>query len=333
MLMKLGYSIGKRISISDLTCSKAIAATFFIKNSIPARRHSGRASPLSLFHFSPLANWVGRLPPTWFSFKNYAEILNLACAELKVHRWIRSSERSLKGRLSAITPQGFVEQLVPFSQGGGSCSMLGALRKGKCVWDFNSTSSVWKPSVGTFCPLWLGGQPQFPVPLKMMARQLQRAFAFVLLTLLEYFLAFGLKIRQSLDAFFLMTILEAAGTVILPREETYYLEKYFEKSFGITETCGHRRQQESRTGEQRKFGGDCSKKEGEKGVRGSRRRWWRRKEEAAAEWKGLGLVVGNQQVEGQWASVVRRWKSILRWGHLFHRTLFGMLTPPTNFRN
>ena len=32
-----------------------------------------------------------------------------------------------------------------------------------------------------------------------------------------------------------MTILKAAGTVIL-REETYYLEKYFEKPFGINET-------------------------------------------------------------------------------------------------
>ena len=48
---------------------------------------------------------------------------------------------------------------------------------------------------------------------------------------------------------FSMTILEAAGTAILLREETYYLGKYSEKPFGLNETCGHRYQQEARTRE------------------------------------------------------------------------------------
>ena len=74
-----------------------------------------------------------------------------------------------------------------------------------------------------------------------------------------------------------MTILKAAGTVIL-REETYYLEKYFEKPFGINETCGYRCQQEPRIGEQRSFG---------------------------------ELAEGGPG-------------SILRWGHLFHGTMFGV---------
>lgn len=70
-----------------------------------------------------------------------------------------------------------------------------------------------------------------------------------------------------------MMIWEATSTVILLREEIYYLEKYFEKPLGVNETCGHRCQQGPRTGEQRKLGGDCPKKKGEsaKGAEGGGR--------------------------------------------------------------
>ena len=131
----------------------------------------------------------------------------------------------------------------------------------------------------------------------------------MLLIPLEYVPALGLKIRWHLDDL-LMTILKAAGTVIL-REETYYLEKYFEKPFGINETCGYRCQQEPRIGEQRKFGGGHPKKEGESEP--NRRRSSRRKDTAAER---AGISFGELAEGGP--------GSILRWGHLFHGTMFGV---------
>lgn len=46
MLMGLGQRLGKRIYISDLTCSEAMAATHFMKNGIPTRSPWGTASAL-----------------------------------------------------------------------------------------------------------------------------------------------------------------------------------------------------------------------------------------------------------------------------------------------
>lgn len=82
-----------------------------------------------------------------------------------------------------------------------------------------------KPSADPFCPLWLEGQPRFPIHLKSMSRYLQRALPFVFLIPLDYVLAFGMKIRWRLAAFS-VTILEAADIIILREEKLLFGKRY-----------------------------------------------------------------------------------------------------------
>lgn len=110
-----------------------------------------------------------------------------------------------------------------------------------------------------------------------------------------------------------MTILKAAGTVIL-REETYYLEKYFEKPFGINETCGYRCQQEPRIGEQRKFGGGHPKREADS--EGNRRRSSRRKDVAAECWDQLWGTGRRRTREHSEMGTSVPWDNV--WGVNYH---------------
>lgn len=106
-----------------------------------------------------------------------------------------------------------------------------------------------------------------------------------------------------------MTILKAAGTVIL-REETYYLEKYFEKPFGINETCGYIDVSRNQGLESRNLVEVIPRekqtvKGTEGGVLGGR--MWQ---------QSAGISFGELAEGGP--------GSILRWGHLFHGTMFGV---------
>ena len=210
MLLELGHSVGERISISDLTCSRAIAAVHFFENMISARWLWESFTINACFISSHLQiRWED---DHQFNFslksKPKKKKKNLSRNSEFCLFWAKSSEMNhtfgqncSKEDRPWFPSKDFSEQLVPFSLGDGSCSLLRAFRKGKCVWDFNSSNLMQKPSAGTSVLCGWKDSPPSHCTWNRWQGSCRERFSSMLLILFEYFPALGLKRRWHLDAF------------------------------------------------------------------------------------------------------------------------------------
>lgn len=122
--MELGHSAGKRISFRPYLQQNNCCPPLPLSRTVSQPGDMG-GEPCSLMPISPspLASWGGggrgrKLPPVLFFSKHEAKVLNLACSELQVQRWIESLDGSAQRKAAHDYIPGFTEQPVPFSQGG-----------------------------------------------------------------------------------------------------------------------------------------------------------------------------------------------------------------------
>lgn len=99
MLLELGHSIGERISISDLTCSKSIASYPHYRT-VSQPGDFGRASLPMPVSFQPTYKSDGKMTTSLIFSKTLSEIVNFACSELKFRDESYVRTELLKGRLS-----------------------------------------------------------------------------------------------------------------------------------------------------------------------------------------------------------------------------------------